>query len=82
MNNATFVVGTAKTLYNYDSEFGARIDLEFHRYLAEQGDLYSAGEWRHRSRSGQGLSFAVGAIAATAITDPYSGVEQIKHQQL
>jgi len=44
VNNATFVVGTAKNLYNYDSEFGAQIDLEFHRYLAERGDLYSAGE--------------------------------------
>jgi hypothetical protein len=26
VNNATFVVGTAKNLYNYDSEFGAQID--------------------------------------------------------
>jgi len=45
VNNATLVVGTAKNLYNYDSEFGAQIDFEFHRYLAERGDLYSAGEW-------------------------------------
>jgi hypothetical protein len=45
VKNATFVVGTAKNLYNYGSEFGAQIDLEFHRYLAERGDLYSAGEW-------------------------------------
>jgi len=37
VNNATFVVGTAKNLYNYDSEFGAQIDLEFHRYPAERG---------------------------------------------
>jgi hypothetical protein len=70
VNNATFVVGTAKNLYNYDSEFGAQIDLEFHRYLAERGGPLLRWRMGHRSRSGRGLSFAVGAIAATAITDP------------
>ena len=70
VNNATFVVGTAKNLCNYDSEFGAQIDLEFHRYLAERGGPLLRWRMGHRSRSGRGLSFAVGAIAATAITDP------------